>query len=74
MFLQVSAASASKKLVVKVILGLVAFALVAAVTLTAVYLGGKITKEAVKVMIYLFFFRILLLHVKYNDTIASYLA
>ena len=54
-FLQVSDPSASKKLVVKVILGLVAFVLVAAVTLTAVYLGGKSTKEAVKVVIYLCF-------------------
>ena len=53
--MQVSDPSASNKLVVKVILGLVAFVLVAAVTLTAVYLGGKSTKEAVKVVIYLFF-------------------
>ena len=38
----------------KVILGLVALALVAGVTLTAVYLGGKITKDAVKVVTFIF--------------------
>ena len=52
---QVSGPSSSRKLVVKVILGLVAFTLVAGVTLTAVYLGGSITKDAVKVVTDLFY-------------------
>lgn len=45
---QRSSPASSKKLVVKVVLGLVTLTLIVAATLTAVFLGGKITKEAVQ--------------------------
>lgn len=48
-YLQSSSTSFSKKLVVKSVFGLVSLTLVVALTLTAVYLGGKITNEVVKV-------------------------
>ena len=51
---QRSSPASSKKLVVKVVLGLVTLTLIVAATLTAVFLGGKITKEAVQVNYYHF--------------------
>lgn len=51
-----SSTSFSKKLVVKSVFGLVSLTLVVALTLTAVYLGGKITNEVVKESYYTFRF------------------